>query len=159
MESKEYLNLAIELAIDNVKQNIGGPFGAIITKDGEIVGVGTNMVTDLKDPTAHAEVIAIRDACNKLNTHDLTGCVLHSSCEPCPMCASAIYWANIKEVHYATKSDVASYNHFRDVEISNELKLNPEYRKVPFIFDQNVDPNYSAYPFDLWVANDQKENY
>ena len=96
---------AIRLAIDNI-DNHGGPFGAVIVKDGRIVGVGANRVTANNDPTAHAEVMAIRDACKQLGTFDLDGCTIYSSCEPCPMCLSAIYWAGITEAkYYVYKAD------------------------------------------------------
>lgn len=110
----EYMKLADKLAKDNLSTNNGGPFGAVITKNGEIVGMGNNHVLKNNDPTAHAEIMAIRDACKNLNTYDLTGCTLYTSCYPCPMCLSAIIWANIKEVYYGnTKEDAADIG-FRD---------------------------------------------
>ena len=101
MEHNDFMRKAIALAVENVK-NGGGPFGAVIVKDGEIVATGVNRVTVNNDPTAHAEVSAIREACLKLGTFDLSGCVLYTSCEPCPMCLGAIYWAHIDKIFYGT---------------------------------------------------------
>lgn len=110
----EFMDVAIDLSDDNFDKNYGGPFGACVVKDGEIIGKGINRVIKDNDPTAHAEVIAIRNACKKLNTHDLSGCELYTSCYPCPMCLSAIIWANIKKVYFAnTKEDAADIG-FRD---------------------------------------------
>lgn len=108
------MDIAIDLSDDNFEKNYGGPFGACIVKDGKIIGKGINQVIKNNDPTAHAEIIAIRNACKKLETHDLTGCTLYTSCYPCPMCLSAIIWANIKKVYYGnTKEDAANIG-FRD---------------------------------------------
>lgn len=111
----EFLKLAKESAQKGMRNNEGGPFGAVITnKDGKIISVGNNQVLIRKDPTAHAEIVAIRDACKELNTYDLSECVLYTSCQPCPMCLSAIIWANIKKVYFAcTKEDAAEIG-FRD---------------------------------------------
>ena len=109
-----YMNEANELAKDNLRTNVGGPFGAVVVKDGKIVGRGSNHVLSNNDPTAHGEVMAIRDACKNLNTYDLSGCVIYTSTYPCPMCMSAIIWANIKKVYYGnTKEDAADIG-FRD---------------------------------------------
>jgi tRNA(Arg) A34 adenosine deaminase TadA len=108
------MDVAIDLSDDNFDKGYGGPFGACIVKDGEIIGKGINRVIKDNDPTAHAEIIAIRNACKKLGTHDLTGCEIYTSCYPCPMCLSAIIWSNIKKVYYAnTKEDAADIG-FRD---------------------------------------------
>ena len=110
----EFMDVAIDLSDDNFEKNYGGPFGACIVKDGEIIGKGINRVIKDNDPTAHAEIIAIRNACKKLGTHDLIGCEIYTSCYPCPMCLSAIIWSNIKKVYYAnTKEDAADIG-FRD---------------------------------------------
>ena len=110
----EYMKIAKELANDNLKTNAGGPFGACIVKDGKIIGRGSNQVLTNNDPTAHAEVMAIRDACKNINSYDLSDCELYTSCYPCPMCLSAIIWANIKKVYYGnTKKDAADIG-FRD---------------------------------------------
>lgn len=118
----KYMKEADELAQNNNITKCGGPFGAVIVKDGEIVGRGNNQVLSNNDPTAHAEVTAIRDACKNLNTFDLTGCELYTSCYPCPMCLSAIIWSNIKTVYYGnTKEDAADIG-FRDDMIYNYLE-------------------------------------
>jgi tRNA(Arg) A34 adenosine deaminase TadA len=110
----KYMQMADELSKQNLLTNAGGPFGAVVVKDDLVVGVGNNHVLANNDPTAHAEVMAIRNACQNLNTHDLTGCELYTSCYPCPMCLSAIIWANIKTVYYGnTKEDAADIG-FRD---------------------------------------------
>lgn len=119
----KYMQIADELAKQNLVTNNGGPFGAVIVKDGTIVGVGNNHVLENNDPTAHGEVMAIRDACKNLNTYDLSGCELYTSCYPCPMCLSAIMWSNIKTVYYGnTKEDAANIG-FRDDFIYDYLKL------------------------------------
>lgn len=119
----KYMKIAKEVADKGIKENEGGPFGAVIVdKEGNIVETGNNQVLSSKDPTAHAEITAIRRACKKLNTYDLSNYILFTSCEPCPMCLSAIIWSNIKEVYYAcTKEDAAEIG-FRDEAIYNYLK-------------------------------------
>lgn len=118
-----FMKMADEMAKQNLLTNSGGPFGAIIVKDDIVVGVGNNNVLKNNDPTAHAEVQAIRNACQNLNTFDLTGCELYTSCYPCPMCLSAIIWANIKKIYYGnTKEDAADIG-FRDDFIYNYLDL------------------------------------
>jgi len=130
MESTSFMQLAIDLAIENVKQGKGGPFGAVVVKEGKIVGKAANSVTSTNDPTAHAEVNAIRQACAHLKTFDLSGCELYASCEPCPMCLAAIYWARIDKVYVsATKHDAAEVG-FDDAFIYEEFALPKENRKV-----------------------------
>ena len=110
----KYMEIANDLARDNLNTKVGGPFGACVVRNGEIIGKGSNHVLSDNDPTAHAEVMAIRDACSNLNTYDLTGCELYTSSYPCPMCLSAIIWSNIKKVYYGnTKEDAADIG-FRD---------------------------------------------
>ena len=122
MNKKELMSRAIERSEYGMTHNFGGPFGAVIVKDGEIIAEGFNNVTSSNDPTAHAEITAIRNACKKLETFDLSGCELYTSCEPCPMCLSAIIWANIKEVYYGcTKGDAGEIG-FRDDIIYDYLK-------------------------------------
>ena len=125
----EYMRISKELANDNLKTNAGGPFGACIVKNGKIIGRGSNHVLANNDPTAHAEVMAIRDACKNINSYDLSDCELYTSCYPCPMCLSAIIWANIKKVYYGnTKEDAADIG-FRDDFIYgfiNKLSLNEQ---------------------------------
>ena len=116
-----YMKIAKELADDNLKINAGGPFGACVVKNGEIIGKGSNHVLKNNDPTAHAEVMAIRDACKNINSYDLSGCELYTSCYPCPMCLSATIWSNIKHVYYGnTKEDAAEIG-FRDDFIYNYI--------------------------------------
>ena len=110
----EYMKIAKELADDNLKTNVGGPFGACIVKDGKIIGKGSNHVLENNDPTAHAEVMAIRDACKNINSYDLSGCELYTSSYPCPMCLSAIIWSNIKKVYYGNTKEDTSDIGFRD---------------------------------------------
>ena len=110
----EYMKVAKELADDNLITNVGGPFGACVVKDGQIIGRGSNHVLENNDPTAHAEIMAIRDACKNINSYDLSGCELYTSCYPCPMCFSAIIWANINKIYYGnTKIDAENIG-FRD---------------------------------------------
>lgn len=122
---------AIRLSRHGMDTNEGGPFGCVIVKDGEIIGRGNNKVTTTNDPTAHAEVTAIRDACARLNVYDLSGCELYASCEPCPMCLGAIYWAKIKKVYFAcTRNDATS------IGFSDDLI----YREIPKELDQRAIP-------------------
>ena len=128
MDKNKYMQLAIDLAKENVKKGFGGPFGAVIVKNGEVIAQAANSVTSTNDPTAHAEVNAIRQACKKLNTFNLSGCEIYASCEPCPMCLSAIYWAHIDKVYVAaTKKDAAEAG-FDDEFIYKELDL-PENKR------------------------------
>lgn len=127
---EEFMREAIELSIKNVDTN-GGPFGAVIVKDGEIIARGKNKVTSNNDPTAHAEVNAIREAAAKLGTFDLKGCEIYSSCEPCPMCLGAIYWARLDKLYYANTKQDAKEIDFDDSFIYEELELPVEKRKIP----------------------------
>lgn len=125
------MQLAIELSIEAVEKNLGGPFGAVLVKDGEVLATGQNRVTSSGDPTAHAEVVAIRAACEKLGTHVLAGCELYSSCEPCPMCLAAIQWARIDRLYYAASREDAARSGFDDALLYRELALPPEERSLP----------------------------
>ena len=121
----DYMKIAKDLSEENLKTNVGGPFGACIVKDGKVIGKGSNHVLANNDPTAHAEVMAIRDACKNINSYDLSGCELYTSCYPCPMCLSAIVWSNIKKVYYGNTKEDAENIGFRDDMIYNfinELK-------------------------------------
>lgn len=131
-KDKDFLKQAIELAKKGIKAG-GGPFGAVITKDGKILAEAYNNVVLTSDPTAHAEVNAIRQAALELNTHDLSDCILYSSCEPCPMCLGAIYWAGIKKVVYACDRADAEEAGFSDKLIYEEILLDPENRKLTFL--------------------------
>ena len=118
----QFMEIANELSKENLKTNYGGPFGACVVKDGIVIGKGVNNVLKNNDPTAHAEVMAIRDACKNLNTYDLSNCTLYTSCYPCPMCLSAIIWANIKKVYFGNKKEDTKKIGFRDDYIYNYLK-------------------------------------
>lgn len=122
---------AIQLSQQGMHANAGGPFGAVIVKDGKVVGEGHNQVTSSNDPTAHAEVTAIRQACKNLNTYDLTGCEIYSSCEPCPMCLSAIYWAHISKIYFANNRLDAADIGFDDDFLYHEINVDLEKRKIP----------------------------
>lgn len=127
--NEHFLLEAIRLADESIA-NGGGPFGAVLVKDGEIIGRGTNRVTQNNDPTAHAEVQAIREACTALNDFQLTGCELYVNCEPCPMCLAAAYWARVDAVYYAANADDAAEAGFDDVVIRNELVHPPSERRL-----------------------------
>nr|WP_311454408.1 nucleoside deaminase [uncultured Prevotella sp.] len=130
MTKEELMQRAIELSINSVR-NGGGPFGAVIAREGEIIAEGSNGVTIYNDPTAHAEVTAIRKACEKLGTFDLTGCEIYTSCEPCPMCLGAIYWAHLDKIYYANDRKDAADIGFDDDFIYQEIEVKPQYRKKP----------------------------
>ncbi|MFZ0297057.1 MAG: nucleoside deaminase [Candidatus Sulfotelmatobacter sp.] len=124
---------AIQLSIDNVRSGRGGPFGAVVVKDGSIIAEGANQVTSTNDPTAHAEMVAIREACRKLAAFDLEACEIYTSCEPCPMCLGAIYWARLCRVYFANVDADASRAGFDDSLIYRELALPYSQRKIPMI--------------------------
>ena len=128
-----FMARAIQLSIDNVISARGGPFGAVIVKDGRIVAEAANQVTSTNDPTAHAEVMAIREACGKLRAFDLQGCEIYTSCEPCPMCLGAIYWARLDRIYYANDAADASQIGFDDSAIYRELERDPAQRKIPMV--------------------------
>lgn len=127
---QEFLERAIALAIANVHDG-GGPFGAVIVKDGSILAEGVNRVTSALDPTAHAEIVAIREACHKLHDFQLTGCTLYTSCEPCPMCLGAIYWARPEHVYYGCSAADAAAAEFDDAFIFREFAKPPRQRRIP----------------------------
>jgi guanine deaminase len=132
MEEK-FMQRAIELAIENVRSGRGGPFGAVIVKDEAVLAEGTNCVTSSNDPTAHAEVVAIREACRKLGNFQLDGCELYTSCEPCPMCLGAIYWARPARVFYGASAGDASAAQFDDAFIFREIAQPARLRKIPML--------------------------
>jgi guanine deaminase len=127
-----FMREAIERAVENVRSGRGGPFGAIVVKDGRVIATGANSVTASNDPTAHAEVNAIREACRALGTFQLAGCEIYTSCEPCPMCLGAIYWARPDRVYYAATAGDAAEAGFDDSFIYGELKCAHRERKIPF---------------------------
>lgn len=150
-----FMQEAIRLATESVERG-GGPFGAVIVKDGEIVAAGANRVTLDIDPTAHAEVSTIRLACKKLNTFDLSGCTIYTSCEPCPMCLSAIYWAHLERIFYAgTRKDAAAAG-FADDFIYEELDRPMESRTIPII---PMLRSQAQTPFRRWTEKEDKTLY
>jgi len=153
---QQFMTQAIEQSENGMKNNDGGPFGAIVVKDGKIVGVGNNKVTSSNDPTAHAEVIAIRDACKNLNTFQLDGCVLYTSCEPCPMCLGAIYWARPDKVFYANTREDAAQIGFDDDFIYSEINLPMNERKIPF---EQISREESLQVFRQWSQKSDKTAY
>ncbi|MBM7692025.1 guanine deaminase [Peribacillus deserti] len=156
MEREDFMKEAVRLAKINVSLNSGGPFGAVIVKDGKIIAAGQNKVTASCDPTAHAEIQAIRAACLALRHHQLDGCEIYSSCEPCPMCLSAIYWARPKAVYYACTKDQAAAIGFDDQFIYAELSLPLEKRRLPM---KQIIIRDSEVPFARWGASTKKIEY
>ena len=156
MKANDHMRRAISLAEDNASSGNGGPFGAVIVKDGKVVAEGSNTVTVDNDPTAHAEVNAIRRACAVLGTFDLSGCELYTSCEPCPMCLAACYWAHISRVYYAAGRDDAAAAGFDDDMIYVEVAKPLDERKLPFI---QLLPEEGLRPFLLWRSNPDKVRY
>lgn len=155
MMDNEKMTQAIRLALDNIDSD-GGPFGAVIVKNGEIVGRGCNRVTANNDPTAHAEVMAIRDATKNLNTYDLSGCDIYTSCEPCPMCLGAIYWAHIDHIYYGgTQSDAAAVG-FDDSFIYREIEKPASQRSIPQIQSLHKD---ALKIFEKWSNKQNKTPY
>ena len=153
--NSEYMRLAIELANKSVAEG-GGPFGAVVVRDGEIISACANRVTLDNDPTAHAEVTAIREACSKLGTFSLEGCEIYASCEPCPMCLGAIYWSGISRVYYAATRENAAQAGFDDSMIYDQIPLQPEQRSVPCL---RLESDAQQQPFDLWQQKNDKIEY
>ena len=154
-DDEKFMQQAIDLSIDNVA-NGGGPFGAVIVRDGEVIATGANRVTANCDPTAHAEVNAIRAACAKLKSFKLTGCTIYTSCEPCPMCLSAIYWAGIDRIFYGnTKLDAKQIN-FDDSFIYDQIALDYSERSIPCI---NIMREQALAGFRAWTAKEDKIDY
>ena len=151
----EYMELAAKLSEENI-DNGGGPFGAVIVKDGEIISTGVNRVTAENDPTAHAEVKAIREACRKMNTFRLEGCTVYSSCEPCPMCLSALYWAGIKKIYYGNTKEDADAINFSDKFIYDEIDRKPINRTMQGI---HVADTSAIRAFQKWASKDDKIAY
>ena len=155
-QDRQFMSRAIELARRGVNTNDGGPFGCVVVHDGEVVGEGNNRVTSTNDPTAHAEVIAIRDACKRLDTFQLNGCTIYTSCEPCPMCLGAIYWARPARVFYACTRDDAANIGFDDDFIYEELEKSNADREmvaVELMRDEALEV------FQAWAAKSDKTEY
>jgi tRNA(Arg) A34 adenosine deaminase TadA len=152
-----FLREAIALAREGMDRNDGGPFGCVIVKDGRVVGRGNNRVTSSNDPTAHAEVVAIREACQKLGSFQLDGCTLYTSCEPCPMCLGAIYWARPDRIVFAATREDAADAGFDDQLIYDELPLPPEQRRIPT--EARVLRPEARAVFETWKAKEDKTAY
>ncbi len=155
-QHQKYMRMAISLSKQNVEHSKGGPFGAVIVKDGKVIAKSANKVTSSNDPTAHAEVSTIRLACKKLKTFDLSGCVIYTSCEPCPMCLGAIYWAHLDVIYYAnTKKDAAGIG-FDDQFIYDEIDLAMDKRKLPVM---QLLRDEAMEVFKLWSTSEMKIDY
>jgi len=156
MDHKHYMKEAVTAALKGMQNNEGGPFGCVIVKDGKIIGKGNNKVTSTNDPTAHAEVTAIRDACKNLGSFQLEGCTIYTSCEPCPMCLGAIYWARPEKVYYGSTKTDAAHIGFDDDFIYEELKLPYADRSIPF---EQLAPEVAIIPFQEWAVKEDKTEY
>jgi tRNA(Arg) A34 adenosine deaminase TadA len=153
---QRFMQMAIDLARQGMNNGVGGPFGCVIVKDDTVVGKGSNSVSSLNDPTAHAEVVAIRDACRQLQTFQLTDCEIYTSCEPCPMCMGAIYWARPKKVFFAaTRFDAADAG-FDDSLIYKELTCSIEERKISM---EHINREAAVKVFEEWMAKEDKTVY
>ena len=153
--NNKFMERAIELSIESVNNN-GGPFSSVIIKEGKIIAEGSNKVTSTNDPTAHGEIVAIRQACKKLNDFNLMGCELYSTCEPCPMCLSAIYWAHIDKIYYANTRNDAQKIDFDDSLIYSELLKNVKKRKIPMV---QMMRDEALKAFELWDKKTDKVKY
>jgi guanine deaminase len=154
--SENFMQRAIALAVENVTSGRGGPFGALVVKEGHVIAEGTNQVTANFDPTAHAEVVAIREACKRLGDFQLSGCELYTSCEPCPMCLGAIYWARPARIFYGASAADAAAAGFDDAFIYDELRLPSSQRKLPLT---QLLHRESLAPFHTWIAFGAKKPY
>lgn len=155
-DDKRFMQRAIELAREGIDGNEGGPFGCVVVRDGEIIGEGNNRVTSANDPTAHAEIIAIREACRSLNSFQLDGCSIYTSCEPCPMCLGAIYWARPAKVFYACTRDDAAKIGFDDAFIYAELGKDNGHRSLPI---EGMMRNEALDVFNKWSTKTDKIEY
>lgn len=154
--NESIMRRAIELAIQNVSAGKGGPFAALVVKDGRVVGAGTNVVTSTNDPTAHAEVVAIRAACAALKTYQLDGCDIYTTCEPCPMCLGAIYWARPRLVLYAATREAAARAGFDDVFIYEEIARPASERRIPM---RRLRCGTEDLPFEAWRSFEGRIEY
>lgn len=153
---QQFMRAAIDLARQGMNSGQGGPFGCIIVKGDEIIGQGCNAVTSTNDPTAHAEVVAIRNACNHLQGHQLTGCELYTSCEPCPMCMGAIYWARPDKVFFGGTRFDAAFAGFDDSFIYEELNVPMANRRIPIV---NIGREEAVKLFEEWIQKPDKMRY
>lgn len=155
-DQSKFMKEAIRLSVTNVEEGHGGPFGAVVVKDGKIIGRGANCVTKHNDPTAHAEVMAIREACKALNTFQLDGCEIYTSCEPCPMCLGAIYWARPDKLYYANSKEDAAAIQFDDQFIYEEIEKPVSERKL---FTQQILRDEALEAFEKWSQSTKKIEY
>lgn len=153
---ENFLGEAFKVAFRSMRNNLGGPFGAVVVRDGQVIGKGSNMVTSENDPTAHAEIVAIRNACKETGTFDLAGAILYATCEPCPMCLSAIYWAHISEVIYVSTRYEAESIGFLDNHIYQELGLSNEQRSLKI---SRINDHRGSELFNEWVNKSDKNSY
>jgi guanine deaminase len=151
----DFLRQAIELAVENVRRN-GGPFGALVVRDGIVIATGANQVTRSNDPTAHAEIVAMREACRVLGDFQLSGCDVYSSCEPCPMCLGALYWARPARVFFAATQEDAAAAGFDDSLIYREIALPHAQRSIPML---HICDEQAARPFQEWSRKSDKTDY
>jgi tRNA(Arg) A34 adenosine deaminase TadA len=156
MTGTDHMQRAVAIALTKMHDNEGGPFGAVVVRNGEVVAEGWNQVTSTNDPTAHAEVVAIRDACATLGTFDLSDCEIYASCEPCPMCLGAIYWARFRALYYANTRDEAAAIGFDDAFIYREVCVDPSARSIPTAQLKTPD---SDRPFAEWMKKPDKIAY
>lgn len=155
-ENEKFMKEAVTAALYGMDNNLGGPFGCVVVKDGKIVGRGSNQVTSTNDPTAHAEVSAIRDACKNLNSFQLEGCDIYTSCEPCPMCLGAIYWARPNKVYYGSSQADAAEIGFDDEFIYKEIPLPYDQRSIPFV---QMGRDIAQKAFESWTTKEDKTKY
>lgn len=154
-ENLQYMREAIRLAEESAESG-GGPFGAIVVKNGQVVGRGTNRVTTWNDPTAHAEVVAIRDACKNLGSYQINGCTIYTSCEPCPMCLGAIYWSRPSAVYFGSTKENAADVGFDDAFIYKEIERNPSERSIPFY---QILHEEAGSAFEIWREKGDRTDY
>lgn len=148
--------MAIDLSLQGMRENKGGPFGAIVVRNGLVIGRGNNQVASWMDPTAHAEVVAIRDACKHINSFQLEGCEIYTSCEPCPMCLGAIYWARPSHIYYANTREHAASIGFDDAFIYEEVKVDIPFRKIPMV---QLGQDEALKVFEEWRNKTDKTEY
>ncbi|MGJ0491126.1 nucleoside deaminase [Methylobacter sp.] len=153
---EEFLQHAIDLAVNNAITGLGGPYGAVVVKDDQVIAASANGVTRTLDPTAHAEIMAIRMACKRLNDFQLRGCILYTSCEPCPMCLGAIYWARMEKVYFGCTRYEAAAANFDDSFIYDEIAVPPSKRSIAML---HLGLPNARQPFDIWMENSLKVPY
>ena len=154
--TNSFMQRAIDLSIESVEERNGGPFGAVVVKDSRILAEGTNSVVANNDPTAHAEIVAVREACRKLNSFQLTGCEIYSSCEPCPMCLAALYWARPAKIFFAATRDDAAKVGFDDTYIYAQLRLPAERRAIAM---KQLMRHQAQEAYLRWAAKPDKKQY